>query len=341
MENKPSKIPSTSPEMTSALKRQDELQAQIHDQQSLRDVLSMVSNVLGHGDYGLTINNEDPQKAMESLQASTGVSVISLGRKYDFGEEPRLFMDKKGKLADWRDRFEREGHVFNTGERISVPAYVEVDEDGKTVLVADDQDGRMADRFYLVDASGEARDILEKYRGVAIGCVVKVQGLVEKDFQLSDIHEYEVELEPEVVIPPINPTPEQVANLPKGARLITEGKVLKVEVRKEMGSLGLTQKNTYISVETPDGRRITIPNWSDKLEYNNGVLENLRGKSVQQGETIRITSYVHVDEKGKSVHSHYNRPYLVEPTGQRTKEYQNLRKQIDIDINKLSGLVGS
>lgn len=328
-----------SPEMTSALKRQDEIQAQRRDEQSLRDIVSMVNNVSGQGEYGLTINNLDPQQVIDSLHASTGVSVISLARKYDFGEEPRLFMDKKGGLSDWRDRFEREGHVFNAGERVSVPAYVEVGKDGKVALVADDQDGRMADKFYPAEISGEARDTLEKYRGVAIGCVVKVQGLVERDFQLSDIHEYDVELEPEIVIPPINPTPEQVANLPRGARVITEGKVAQVEVREEKGSLGLTQKNTYITVETADHRQITVANWSDKLQYDDGILENLRGKGVQPGERIRITSYVHVDEKGKTVHSHYSRPYLIEPVSQRVTEYQALREQVNTGIGRLSKLI--
>jgi len=328
-----------SPEMTSALKHQDEIQAQIKDTQALKDIASMVTNVLGQGEYGLTMNGVEPQQAIDSLHTTTGVSVISLGRRFVYGEEPRLFMDKKGGLADWRDRFEREGHVFNAGERISVPAHVEVDKDGNIALVADDQDGRMADKFYPAQISNEARATLERYRGVAIGCVVEVQGLIERDFQLSDIHEYDVELEPEIVIPPINPTPEQVAKLPRGARVITEGKVLQVEVREEKDKLGLTQRNSYLAVETDDGRQITVPNWSDKLQYDDGILENMRGKSIQPGETIRITSYVHVDEKGKTIHSHYSRPYLVEPVTQRIDEYQALREQVGASVSRLSKLL--
>lgn len=328
-----------SPEMTSALKRQDEIQAQIQDIQALKDVVSKVSNVLGQGEYALTINNEDSQQAFESLQTTTGVAVINLGRRFDYGKEPRLFMDKTGGLVDWRDRFEREGHVFNTGERVSVAAFVEVDKDGNIALVADDQDGRMADKFYPAEISSEVKATLERFRGVAIGCVVRVQGLIEWDFQFSDIHEYDVELEPEIVIPSINPTPEQIVNLPRGAKIITEGKVLQVEVRDEKDKLGLTQRNSYIIIETKDGRQLIVPNWSDKLQYNDGVLENLRGKSIQQGETIRITSYVHVDEKGKTFHSHYSRPYLVEPTTQRIDEYRALREQVSTGISRLSKLL--
>jgi len=328
-----------SPEMTDALRKQDEIQKAIRNQQELSDLSSKIANVLGGGEYALTVNGQDADQGIADLQTGTGITVINLGRRYDFGEEPRLFMDKKGGLADWRDRFEREGHVFNSGERVSVPAHVEIDKDGNIGLVADDQDGRMADKFYPTEISGEARAILEKYRGVAIGCVVKVQGLIERDFQLSDIHEYDVELEPEIVIPPINPTPEQISNLPRGARVITEGRVLGIEVREEKDRLGLTQKNSYITVETNDGRQLIIPNWSDNLQYEDGALENVRGKGLQEGETIRMTSYVHTGEQGKIVHSHYSRPFLVEATSQRVNEYQALREQVKTDISRLSQLL--
>jgi len=328
-----------SPEMTDALKRQDEIQKAIRGQREIKDLTSKITSVLGGGEYALTINGENVEKGIEDLQAGTGITVINLGRRYDFGEEPRLFMDEKGGLADWRDKFEREGHVFEEGERVAVPAFVRIDSKGELSLVADDQDGRMADRFFPAEIPEEVKQNLEKYRGIAVGCIVRVRGLIDRGYQLSDIHEYNVELEPEIVVPPINPTEEQVANLPRGARVVTEGRIIKSEVKEEIGDFGLKDKRTYVTVEASDGRQITVANWSDNLTYEEGTLENLRDKSLQQGELVRLTSYVHEDKGRKIVHSHWSKPYLVEATETRLTEYQQLREAVERETQSLTGLI--
>jgi len=338
-EQKDNIVGKPSPEMTDALRKQDEIQNQIRNQQEIQDLTSKVVSVLGSREYALTINGQDPTQAIEELQTNTGITVINLGRRYDYGEEPRLFMDAKGRLADWRDRFDREGHEFNEGERVSVPAFIKVETDGYVSLTADDQDGRMADRFFPAEIPVEVRQNLEKYRGIAVGCIVKIRGVIDRGDQLSDIHEYNVELEPEIVLPPINPSPEQVANLPKGARVVTDGKIVKTEIREEVDNFGLKDEHTYVTVEASDGRQITVANWSDKLRYEDGVLENLRDKLLEPGEHIRLASYVHEYQGKKIVHSHWSRPYLVEATEIKLSTNEQLRAVVKSEINTLSKLL--
>lgn len=329
-------------EMTATLKRQDEIQRIIRESKAIRDVVSMVTKAVGGGEYALRIGGQEPEEALEQLYTNTGIAVVSLQRRREYPEEAsRLFADEEGLLADWRDRFEREGHIFKEGERVLVPAFIEVDREGNMALVADDQDGRMADKFHLGDVSDEVKQTLERYQGVAVGCIVNIQGVRELGFQLSDIHEYDVELEPEIAIPPINPTSAELENLPAGARVIIEGRIVKVEVRKEKGRLGIESERTYLTVESDDGRQITVGNWSDKLRYSSGVLENLRDKKLEEGELVRITSYVDEQEGKKTIHSHWSRPYLVEPSPQKKTAYEGLRESVSRDSKKLSELIQS
>lgn len=298
----------------------------------LKRILSGIFSVLGgeqEEGYKLDIPGSSIEDVIENVSRSTGVSIVNLGRRYDFGEEPRLLADTKGPLADWRDRFERPGHVFNPGERVFVPAFTESDANGDMVLVADDQDGRMADRFYPLNASGETRKILERYLGVPVGCVLKVEGLRQTAFQVSDIHEYHADLEPEIIVPPINPTAKQLQRLPRGARVISEGKIVDLETREEKTEFGTTRTYFYLTLKGKDNRRTTIGNWSDKLAYKGGVLENLDGKPLEPGEFVRIASYVGLDEGGdKMLHSHWSKPFLLQPSRTRLVEYEHLREEV-------------
>ncbi|MBI5356300.1 hypothetical protein HZB78_01670 [Candidatus Collierbacteria bacterium] len=292
-------------------------------------VLSVLGGEQGTG-YKLDIPGSSVDEVINSVAERTGVSIINLGRSYDFGEEPRLMADAKGPLSDWRDRFDRPGHVFNPGERVIVPAFIESDEDANQVLVADDQDGRMADRFYPLNLSGETKRVLERYKGVPLGCVLKVEGLKQTKFQISDIHEYHADLEPEIIVPPINPTDEQLQHLPRGARVISEGKVFSLEVKEMDTEFGTKTKYSFLTLEGEDGRKATIGNWADNLEYRGGVLENLDGKQLEPGEQVRIASYVGLDKKGSKVlHSHYSRPFLLQPSPIKLESYKRLRGEVE------------
>ena len=310
----------------------------------LKGVLSRVLSVLG-GEQGTGYKLDISGSSVEdvnSVAERTGVSIINLGRKYDFGDEPRLLADAKGPLSDWRDRFERPGHVFNLGERVIAPVFIESDEDANQVLVVDDQDGRMADRFYPLNLSGETRKILEKYKGVPLGCVLKVEGLRQTKFQISDIHEYHVDLEPEIIVPPINPTDEQLQHLSRGARVISEGKILSVEVKEMDTEFGTKERYSFLTLEGDDGRKATIGNWADNLEYRGGVLENLDGKQLEPGEQIRIASYVGLDKRGgKTLHSHYSKPFLLQPSPIKLESYKRLRGEIEGMTTKMTVFLDS
>lgn len=309
----------------------------------LKGVLSRVLSVLGgekETGYKLDIPGSSVEDVVDSVSKRTGVSIIHLGRKYDFGDEPRLLADAKGPLSDWRDRFERPGHVFNPGERVVVPAFIESDENANPVLVADDQDGRMADRFYPLNLSEETRMILDRFKGVPLGCVLKVEGLKPTEFQISDIHEYHADLEPEIIVPPINPTSEQLQNLPKGARVISEGKIIDLEVKEMETEFGTKTKYSFLTLEGEDSRKTTIGSWSDKLEYRGGVLENLDGKQLEPGEQVRIASYVGLDNKGaKILHSHYSRPFLLQPSPVKLEEYKHLRGEVEDMTTSMNDLL--
>lgn len=276
----------------------------------------------------------------DNLNSTTGISIISLNRTARFGEEPRLFADENGQLADWRDRFERPGHIFESGERVVVPAFVELDQDGNISLVADDQDGRMADKFHLVDLDEETRQTLMQHQGTAIGGIVNVYGVRDLDFQLSDIHEYDVSLENNLLIPPVNPTEEQVANLPKGYRVTMAGRVIDQGVDIVPSRWNSQEKKAYIVIEAEDGRQIKIPSWRDKpLAFKGGYLANLRGKPIESGEVVRMTGYIQDSGDSKFIHAHWSEPYLEEATENRLEEYRTLRESVSRMTWRMSEMI--
>ncbi|MEI6690983.1 MAG: hypothetical protein WCL07_04545 [bacterium] len=304
----------------------------------LRKLLAAFS-AMGNGLYDTTINRKDAEEGIAGLQSNTGIQIINLGRKYQYRDEPRLFADETGQLSDWRDRFDKPGHIFGSGERVVVPAYVEVSQDGDLSMVADDQDGRMADVFHLSDLDPDVRKTLLDNRGLALGCIVNINGLRQTTSQLSDIHEYDAKIENRILIPPINPTPEQIANLPKGYRVIVEGLVEETGFDKSL-HYGHFIDEAYLVVVAPDGRKIKLPSWKrEKINYNGGTIGNIKGKQVGVGERIRVTGYIDQTPLGNTLHGHYSEPYMVEGTQDRLEKYSELRESISRRARRLSEMV--
>lgn len=320
-------------------RKADDNNGQPNDFDAIRNLISAPAGNEGET-YDLTLNGQDLPNALTDLQLSTGINVLNLGRRPKYQDEPQLVMDTKGAITEWKERFNRPGHIFETGERVIASTFVHINRDGNIELVADDQDGRMADKFHLVEATREIRDTLTQYQGAALGCVVKIRSVRQLDFQLSDIHEYDVSLEPNVLIPPINPTPEQLDNLPKGYRIILEGRVVKQGFDRVPRQWGGDEPQAFIILQTEDGRKIKIPSWRDKeLTLSDGILENLRGKPIERGETIRIMGYVQEDTQGRRVHAHWNEPYLLESSPDRLDQYQQLRESISQRVEQFMAFV--
>lgn len=306
----------------------------------LRRLLAAFST-LGNGLYDTTINGQDAESGIAGLQSNTGIQIINVGHEYRYKDEPRLFADEKGQLTDWRDRFGKPGHVFDPGERVVVPAYVEVNQDGDMSLVADDQDGRMADVFHLSDLDPDVRRTLLENQGLAIGCIVDINGLRQLEMQLSDIHEYDASVENRILIPPINPTPEQLANLPKGYRVIVEGEVVGLGFDKKMHYSSEIQE-AYLVVAGQDGQQIKFPTWRrENIKYNGGTIGNVKGKEVTVGERVRVTGYVEQSPSGNTLHGHYSEPYMVEGTPERLEQYTALRESVARRTRRLSEMVDS
>lgn len=240
---------------------------------------------------------------------------------------------------DWRARFDRDDHLFKPGEQVRVPARIK-NINGAIVLVADDQDGRMADNFFLpAETPQETLDILKQYEGIAVTYVVTILSVIDRDYQVSDIHEYNVMLEPDITLPPVNPTEEIVSALPKGTRITIEGRLIKIELRDE-DDIGRKTKRTYFIIETDDGLQLTIAH-SAEPKYGDGVKENLDEKHPQIGEKIRCTAYIREEHGRKLIHAQYSNLYLLEASAERSSEYQELRETVEREINQLRNLLGS
>lgn len=293
-------------------------------------------------DYTLHLDGHNFAEVLQDIYLRTGLSVISFQRNdASSGVYPKETKKNPADYIYWNDRFNREGHIFNENEIVLVPAFIEMDAHGNFILVADDLTGRMADRFYLRDISDEARPVLERYCGVLLYCFVKIVQVRNEDSPLSDIHEYDVFLEPEIIAPPINPSAEQLNQLPDGARVIVEGQVVSKNIKSETIDNVRKVDNVQLVVRDDNGKQIEVNTQATELTYAQGVLENIAYKQVEEGDKLRIVCYVEDKDGLKEISARENKAYLIEPTSQRLVEYETLRKNIAQEIKQLSDLIGA
>ena len=197
----------------------------------------------------------------------------------------------------------------------------------------------MADVFHISDLDPDVRQTLLDNQGLAIGCIVDINGLQQKNWQLSDIHEYDARVENQILIPPINPTPEQLANLPKGCRVIVEGEIVGLGFDQRPYISGEIQE-AYLLVGSSDGRQIKLPTWRrEAIQYNGGTIGNVQGKDAVVGERIRVTGYVDQSPQGNVLHGHYSEPYLVEANTDRLEQYTQLRESISRRTTRLQEMI--
>lgn len=219
------------------------------------------------------------------------------------------------------------------GTLIATLVEIKQDQDGHLFMrVADASCG--ADSFWLSNPTPEDEAVLGAYLGTMVAAVFVIRERIG-DYSCHGSR-YIVDPSLTLAALPCNPTAEQLGTMRLGAHFVVQGQFVRYyevtpptsapdEYRK-LDTLG------YIVIRTPSGE-LTLdtcrPNMKEPY-YDAGVLENLRGKRMMQGETIRITGFImDKDPYGKrrlgTATVGYNYPYLLVPSPQRLAEYEALR----------------
>lgn len=280
----------------------------------------------------------------DTLHNQTGAMIINLGRRAEYESEvPVPATSEFSDVVDYRERFNMPNHEFEPGTRVAVAAFYRVDSDGKPYLEADIPDRRMADHFYLPpETPDDILQLLNNHKGIAVGCIMSIEQPRREQHQISDIHPYDVTLEPYIVIPPINPTPEQIEQLAPGSRVALSGEVVTVDTKQVQDRLGFTDQRAFITIRTPDGRQITTDTWVEKLTYEQGAIENLRRKPVEPGDVITLTTYVTEDgDNNKTLNARYTYPFLTQPSPGRLSSYEALRGEVEATLSEYSNAINA
>jgi hypothetical protein len=134
---------------------------------------------------------------------------------------------------------------------------------------------------------------------------------------------------------PLNPTPEKLQGLKPKTRVMIEGtfagyfEYTITHYRKLERRIGFT-------IDTPDGQAKIETHYGayddKRTTYSDGVIENLQGKLMAEGETVRFTAFVSEDH---TLHGGYYSAFLVSPSEKRRKEYDELRQAVALLVNEL------
>lgn len=232
-----------------------------------------------------------------------------------------FFADADDSVVEWRDHFDRNPPRLNAGETVAAEVTLETSKDQTYLRVADASCG--ADGFLLDD---NARDALVGLSGSTFAALVTIVNAAG-NFACHG-REYVIDPHIRVATLPTNPTPDKLAALPVNSRVVVEGRVNRfsvVEDHKYMnGQVYHTSLRAVVFIDTPHGE-LQIQSLADEFTYEKGVLENLRRKPVQIGETVRLSATIDED---RTLKCGYNYPYLLIPSSSRMAEYRALRKDV-------------
>lgn len=152
--------------------------------------------------------------------------------------------------------------------------------------------------------------------------------------------QYKIEPNFKLALFPTNPTPEQLRELPPSSRVLIEGDFAGYATVSAPEEYFPERTRIGFSVDTPNGMVTILTSFSEdhnqRVTYTDGVLENLDSRQMLVGEKIRYVAFVTEDHR---LRGGYNRPYLLEPTLQRQKAYQQLRRTIRVLLRTLESYV--
>jgi len=278
---------------------------------------------------------------------SSNVTVILVSREIQPDKATSYFPEPE-RLIEWRDARHpveaADRYEIDPGTSFAGLVEIKLDQhDRPFMLVANASCG--ADSFVLVDNTPEDEAMLREHVGTTIAAILTVRRRVGQQY----CHGSRYEIEPQFALAPLphNPTVSDLRAMAPGTHFVVQGRFLRYyEVTP--GEPTPDPKNTktegYLVVETPNGPLTlnTFRPFMKELQYEEGVLENLKYKSMIPGETIRITGFItrkQFDQPSGIITVGYNHPYLLVPDPQRQADYDALRVQVEIQLGQLQSYV--
>ncbi len=236
-------------------------------------------------------------------------------------EAKSFFADADESVVEWRTHFDRKPNGLKPGETVAAEVTLETYKNQTYLRVADASCG--ADSFLLDD---KARDTLADLAGSTFAALMTITSPVGS----FACHGQQYAISPHIRVAtlPLNPTFEELTALHVNSRVVIEGRVTRMTVVEEPkymnGQVYHTSKRGVIFIDTPHGE-FEVQSLAEEFTYEKGVLENLRRKPVQIGETVRLSATA---DEGYTLKCGYNYPYLLVPLPSRLAEYRKLRKSV-------------
>lgn len=227
--------------------------------------------------------------------------------------------------------------IIQTGTRIAALVEVAARPNGQPFMrVANSSHG--ADSFELTDGS----DQLSRYVGSMAAVAVTIGERTGDHYcHGSSYTVHSVTL----AVMPLNPSQEQLWYMRPGTHFVVQGRFVRYyeETVDRLMTYTTTQETRgRIVINTPNGE-LTLDSYrphGEEPKYVDGVLENLRGKRMIPGETVRITGFISQKDGMAGlpdgvVTVGYNQPYLLTPDPRRQSDYDELRRQVEASTDTM------
>lgn len=142
----------------------------------------------------------------------------------------------------------------------------------------------------------------------------------------------------------VNPTREQISELPVGSTFIVKGTLTRNERGEREEPYYPGSKNTHtavfanIAITTAEGDTFEFEGRSFPLQYEDGgALENMRNAVAEVGEGVSIEVHVIVDDHSlmKRTAIGYGKAQLLLPSEERQLQYDALRAQVAGQLDAL------
>ena len=240
----------------------------------------------------------------------------------------KLFSLAKDDVLPW-DTTAR--HQRTTGNLYGVHGLVIVTPE-REVILQTPPNGHGSDFFVLGQVSEATAVRLNELRGLQMAAIVRLEGEPDLTPDGSGRVYRQVSFHPELLGAPTNPNKKLFRKLGPGAVVGVEGTVAQLNREKQQMTITIPAdeathtKARSLSVRAPYG---------DPIFMGGNGLENLPGKPVGVGDTVRISTLV--TDNGLSVG--HNPAFLVEPSHERAIANDSLVKTVDTVLFNCRGLL--
>lgn len=248
-----------------------------------------------------------------------------------FPDQPELikWMDARAEVSGQQRR------SIPTGSRLAALVDVKQDRANGHLYLQVANASCSADAFWLSDYEA-TKQMLSPYAGSLVAATLTINQRTGdhfchgSDYAVSDVT---------LATLPLNPTHAELLAMQPGSNFVVQGEFVRYYEKTPGSIMPDTQNHKtrgYIVIDTPTGE-LTLDSFRPSMKepsYENGVLENLKDKTMIPGEIIRINGFISKDDHFSTIPAGtatvgYNHPYLITPDPSRQADYDALRHMVN------------